>query len=158
MIGIDGTSSTQLSPSLYLLPGTSQSPPALGGYGASPSLIQDAVSLSFESLLVGGSATASTLLQSFDQAGTAASAPVAPPADLPAPAAAAASLNQSIVDSLAASPGNSGVYTAQGVVQSLPPDVSGNWATVLLSQPALAATVAGDSSNQDIVAGLSVYA
>lgn len=164
MASIGSVSPIQWSPSLYMLP---QPPQDLAGLSGSPlPLVQDAVSLSSESLLAaslgggsgGSTTTASTLLQSFDQAGTPASVSVSLPAGVPATAAATDSLDQSLINTLAIDPASAGIYTAQGVVQALPLDVSGNWALALSSQPALAATMVGDTLDQGIVSGLSVYA
>lgn len=164
MASIGSVSPIPLSPALYMLP---QPPQDLAALSGSPlPLVQDAVNLTSQSLLAssldggsnGSTATASTLLQSFDQAGTPASVSVSLPAGLPVTAAATDSLDQSLIDTLAIDPASAGIYTAQGAVQALPLDVSGNWALALSSQPALASTMAGDALDQGIVSGLSVYA
>ena len=165
MVSIGSTSSTQLNPGLYMRY-PSQSYTGLYGGDAASTQVQQAATLSADSLLSSSLSGAPSLyrdsalglLSSYLQAGKASTIQVTPLQNIPAGSAAQDTLEQSIANTLPSSAVESGVYTAKGVVQSLPSDVSGSWGSLLASQPNLASTASWDALNQQLVGGLSVYA
>jgi hypothetical protein len=97
---------------------------------------------------------ATGMLNSLIQAGTsAASSPSNASSDFQN---APPSLDQAIVSSLSSSPTTSGIYTADGSLQtSSSTDLTSNWASILHTNPQLAATAIADSFDQGIVGTLS---
>ncbi len=132
------------------------------------SLASQATSLSAESAVVaslGGSSgvavyTPAGLLNSLAQAGTA-TEPVAVPANgsnVDTSQTAQQAQDQGVLNSLASTPAQSGIYTGTGTLQNLPSSTSSNWADILKSNPTLAGTVIGDSFNAGLVGNLQVTA
>jgi len=135
---------------------------------AARALSSAAVSLSAASAVVaslGGSTgaavyTPSGLLDTLQQAGT-----VAEPVNVPAEGSnadtsstAQNALDQGLLESLAAAPSASGVYTGAGTVSGLSEQASSNWADLLKLNPGLAGTVIADSYNAGLVSTLQATA
>ncbi len=117
-------------------------------------------------LVAGQTAGATTynaqgLLGSFSPTGGASSSATSgnSPQASASPTSTSTSLNQAIVGSLSPTSSSSGVYTASGVLVTLPStDVTSNWTTMLQQNPGLAASAIGNSMNQAIVGSLSAFA
>lgn len=130
-----------------------------------PGLSQTAVSLAGDASVVatlGASTTPGTtydaagLLNSLVQAGNASAN-----SSQPSAGNAAASAGQSAAGSSSTASGaaTSGVYNAAGALQTYPAtDVTSNWASILKTNPELAATVSSESMAQAIVGTLSTSA
>lgn len=160
--------STVSSTTLLNFNGYTTSP--LGGLVAKTSdsgMADTAVSLSAEADLVatlGGGALstvtydAAGLLNTLMQAGSA--SPTTQVADNSADPQAAAqnSTDQGIVGLLPSASITSGIYSSSGSPNSLPSNISANWASILKTDPSLAPSVISDSFNQGIVGTLSTTA
>jgi len=154
--------------SLTTTPAVQPYVPTVSG-ASSAALSSVATGLSAESAVVaslGGSTgvsvyTASGLLNSIQQAGTATEA-VSVPADgsnVDTSGSAQQALNQGIVSTLPTSASESGIYTGAGTVQGLPSaQASANWADILKANPSLAGSVIADSYTSGIVSSLQVSA
>jgi len=137
-------------------------------------LSQTAVKLSSDSSIVatlGGSSSTTPLynavglLNSITQAGSAASTTPAststttPSSTQAAQASQDSAVLSSISPSSSSSSSTSGIYSAAGTLQNASStNANSNWASLLQSTPTLASTLASDTSNQAIVASLSVTA
>lgn len=138
--------------------------PTVGQSTSTAALTSQAVTLSSQSAVVAslGASTSSTvysatgLLNSLQQAGTASDTISTPEAGSDTSNTAQQAQDQSIVSSLSSS--GSGVYGSSGTVDSLTEQTSANWADLLKTNPSLASTVISNSYNLGVVSTLSVTA
>jgi hypothetical protein len=139
------TSDTSLSTTAVALASDASVIATLGGSSGS-TLVYNAAGVLNELIQAGTSAASSS---SADSSATGSTGSQASPD----------SLDQAIVGSLSASPSTSGIYTADGNLQtSSSTDLTSNWASLLKTNPQLATAATADSFDQGIIGTLSTTA